>query len=63
MNEIIADAIDKKADTLIIAGHFQSNAARSLVGVAYQLGIKSIVVYKAMIYIARIDFIQEKYRK
>jgi len=46
---IIADAIDKKADTLIIAGHYQSNAARSLVGAACQLGLKSIVVCKAMI--------------
>lgn len=46
---IIADAIDKKADTLVIAGHFQSNAARALVGAACQLGLKSIVVCKAMI--------------
>ena len=46
---IIADAINKKADTLIIAGHFQSNAARALVGAACQLGLKSIVVCKAMI--------------
>ena len=46
---IIADAINKKANTLIIAGHFQSNAARSLVGAACQLGLKSIVVCKAMI--------------
>jgi D-cysteine desulfhydrase family pyridoxal phosphate-dependent enzyme len=46
---IIADAIDKKADTLIIAGHFQSNAARELVGAACQLGLKSVVVCKTMI--------------
>ncbi len=46
---IIADAIDKKADTLIIAGHYQSNAARELVGAACQLGLKSIVVCKDMI--------------
>ncbi len=46
---IIADAIHKKADTLIIAGHFQSNAARELVGAACQLGLKSIVVCKSMI--------------
>ena len=46
---IIADAIDKNADTLIIAGHYQSNAARELVGAACQLGLKSIVVCKSMI--------------
>ena len=46
---IIADAINKKADTLIIAGHYQSNAARELVGAACQLGLKSIVVCKNMI--------------
>lgn len=46
---IIADAIDKKADTLIIAGHYQSNAARELVGAACQLGLKSIVICKKMI--------------
>lgn len=46
---IIWDAIDKKADTLIIAGHFQSNAARELVGAACQLGLKSVVVCKEMI--------------
>ncbi|WP_298472932.1 D-cysteine desulfhydrase family protein [uncultured Maribacter sp.] len=46
---IIADAIHKKADTLIIAGHHQSNAARELVGAACQLGLKSIVVCKTMI--------------
>jgi len=46
---IIADAIDKKADTLIIAGHYQSNAARELVGAACQLGLKAIVVCKEMI--------------
>lgn len=46
---IIADAIDKKADTLIIAGHVQSNAARQLVGAACQLGLRSVVVCKPMI--------------
>lgn len=46
---IIADAISKNADTLIIAGHFQSNAARALVGAACQLGLKSVVVCKTMI--------------
>lgn len=46
---IIADAIDKNADTLIIAGHYQSNAARALVGTACKLGLKSIVVCKSMI--------------
>lgn len=46
---IIADAIDKKCDTLIIAGHYQSNAARELVGAACQLGMESIVVCKEMI--------------
>ncbi len=46
---IIADAIDKNCDTLIIAGHYQSNAARALVGAACQLGLKSIVVSKEML--------------
>ncbi|WP_350293720.1 D-cysteine desulfhydrase family protein [uncultured Croceitalea sp.] len=46
---IIADALNKKADTLIIAGHFQSNASRALVGAACQLGLKSVVVCKTMI--------------
>ncbi len=46
---IIADAINKNCDTLIIAGHYQSNAARSLVGAACQLNLKSIVVCKEMI--------------
>lgn len=46
---IIADAIDSNCDTLIIAGHYQSNAARELVGAARQLGLKPIVVCKEMI--------------
>lgn len=46
---IIADAIDQKCDTLIIAGHYQSNAARALVGAACQSGLSSIVVCKEMI--------------
>ncbi len=46
---IIADAIAQGKDTLIIAGHYQSNAARELVGAAAQLGLKSIVVCKEMI--------------
>lgn len=46
---IIADAIDKKADTLIIAGHYQSNAARELIGASCQLGLKAVVVCKPMI--------------
>jgi 1-aminocyclopropane-1-carboxylate deaminase/D-cysteine desulfhydrase-like pyridoxal-dependent ACC family enzyme len=46
---IIADALDKKADTLIIAGHYQSKAAREMIGAACQLGLKAIVVCKTMI--------------
>lgn len=46
---IIGDAIAKNCDTLIIAGHFQSNAARELVGSACQLGLKSVVVCKELI--------------
>lgn len=46
---IIGDAIATNCDTLIIAGHFQSNAARELVGSACQLGLKSIVVCKELI--------------
>jgi len=38
---IIADAIESNCDTLIIAGHYQSNAARELVGAACQLGLQS----------------------
>lgn len=46
---IIGDAIAKNCDTLIIAGHYQSNAARELVGSACQLGLKSVVVCKELI--------------
>lgn len=46
---IIGDAINQNCDTLIIAGHYQSNAARELVGSACQLGLKSIVVCKELI--------------
>ncbi len=46
---IIGDALEQGCDTLIIAGHFQSNASRALVGAACQLGLKSIVVCKEMI--------------
>lgn len=46
---IIGNALEQGCDTLIIAGHFQSNAARELVGAACQLGLKSIVVCKTMI--------------
>lgn len=46
---IIGDAISQNCDTLIIAGHYQSNAARELVGSACQLGLKSIVVCKELI--------------
>ncbi len=46
---IIGDAISRKCDTLIIAGHPQSNASRGLVGAACQLGLQSVVVCKALI--------------
>ena len=55
---IIADAISQNCDTLIIAGHKQSNAARELVGAACQLGLKSIVVSKEMIPIQNPTFNQ-----
>lgn len=47
--KLVADAVQLNCDTLIIAGHYQSNAARELVGVARQLGLESIVVCKEMI--------------
>jgi len=46
---IIADAMNKQCNTLIIAGHYQSNAARELVAAACQLGLTAIVVCKEMI--------------
>lgn len=46
---LIAKAVELNCDTLIIAGHYQSNAARALVGAACQLGLNSIVVCKKMI--------------
>ena len=46
---IIGNALEQGCDTLIIAGHFQSNASRALVGACCQLGLKSIVVCKEMI--------------
>lgn len=46
---IIGDALTSNCDTLIFAGHYQSNAARALVGIACQLGLKSIVICKEMI--------------
>ena len=46
---IIADAINSGCDTLILAGHYQSNAARLLVSSACRLGLKSIVVCKEMV--------------
>ena len=55
---IIGEAISKKCDTLIIAGHYQSNAARELVGSACQLGLKSIVVCKEMIPQQNDDFLK-----
>lgn len=53
---IIGDALASNCDTLIIAGHYQSNAARALVGVACQLGLKSVVVCKEMIPPQNSDF-------
>lgn len=55
---IIGDAIATNCDTLIIAGHFQSNAARELVGAACQLGLKSIVVCKELISNQNATFLQ-----
>jgi D-cysteine desulfhydrase family pyridoxal phosphate-dependent enzyme len=55
---IIGDAIANNCDTLIIAGHFQSNAARELVGAACQLGLKSIVVSKELIPNQNATFLQ-----
>ncbi len=55
---IIGDAIANNCDTLIIAGHFQSNAARELVGSACQLGLKSIVVCKELIPNQNATFLQ-----
>ncbi|MDA3907073.1 MAG: D-cysteine desulfhydrase family protein [Bacteroidales bacterium] len=46
---LVADALATNCDTLIIAGHYQSNASRALVGVACQFGLKSIVVCKELI--------------
>jgi D-cysteine desulfhydrase family pyridoxal phosphate-dependent enzyme len=46
---LIGEALSKNCDTLIIAGHYQSNAARELVGSACQMGLKSIVVCKELI--------------
>lgn len=46
---LIGEALSQDCDTLIIAGHYQSNAARELVGSACQLGLKSIVVCKELI--------------
>lgn len=46
---IIGNALEEDCDTLIIAGHYQSNASRALVGAACQLGLNSIVVCKEMI--------------
>ena len=46
---LIAQAVERDCDTLIIAGHYQSNAARELVGAARQLGLNSIVICKKMI--------------
>lgn len=46
---IIGDAFAQNCDTLIIAGHYQSNAARELVGAACQFGVDAVVVCKEMI--------------
>lgn len=46
---IIGKAVSEGCDTLIIAGHFQSNAARELVGAACQLGLQAVVVCKELI--------------
>jgi L-cysteate sulfo-lyase len=46
---LIGQAIAQNCDTLIIAGHYQSNAARELVASACQLGLKSVVVCKELI--------------
>lgn len=55
---IIGDALAKNCDTLIIAGHYQSNAARELVGSACQLGLKSIVVCKELIPSQNVNFLK-----
>jgi D-cysteine desulfhydrase family pyridoxal phosphate-dependent enzyme len=55
---IIGDAIAKNCDTLIIAGHYQSNAARELVGSACQLGLKSVVVCKEFIPVQNETFLR-----
>lgn len=55
---IIGDALASNCDTLIIAGHYQSNASRALVGVACQLGLKSVVVCKEMIPPQNADFLK-----
>ena len=46
---IIGQALAEGADTLIIAVHYQSNAARELVGAARQLGLHPVVVCKQLI--------------
>lgn len=46
---LLGEALEKKCDTIIIVGHFQSNAARELVGVACQLELKSVVISKELI--------------
>lgn len=45
----LAEAVLKKADTLVIAGHPQSNAARELAGTAARFGLKCVVVSKKLI--------------
>ena len=44
-----ADAIASGADTLVLAGHPQSNAARELVGAAARFGLGTVIVSKDLI--------------
>ncbi len=46
---ILGDALANGCDTVIIAGHYQSNAARLLVASACRTGLKSIVICKNFI--------------
>jgi len=44
-----AKILEEKYDTVLIAGHPQSNAARALAGTAVSQGLKPVIIYKNLI--------------
>ena len=46
---LLGDALARGVDTVVVAGHYQSNAARACVGACAQLGLACVVVAEELI--------------